>query len=187
MRENGVKCNKLTYPFIFKSCAMGLLLFEGKQVHADIVKIGFDSDVYICNNLINFYGCCKKIVYARKVFDEMCVRTIVSWNSVMTACVESVWLSEGIEYFFKMMDCGFEPDETSMVLLLTVCAELGYLSLGRWVHSQLILRGMDLSVQLGTALVDMYGKSGALGYARIVFETISISIIYIHYKKSRFF
>jgi cell division protease FtsH len=170
MRENGVKCNKLTYPFIFKSCAMGLMLFEGKQVHADVVKIGFDSDVYVCNNLINFYGCCKKIVYARKVFDEMCVRTVVSWNSVMNACVESVWLSEGIEYFFKMMDCGFEPDETSMVLLLTVCAELGYLSLGRWVHSQLILRGMDLSVQLGTALVDMYGKSGALDYARVVFD-----------------
>ncbi|MCI26598.1 pentatricopeptide repeat-containing protein, partial [Trifolium medium] len=100
----------------------------------------------------------------------MCVRTIVSWNSIMTACVESVWLSEGIEYFLKMRDCGFEPDETSMVLLLTVCAELGYLSVGRWVHSQLILRGMDLSVQLGTALVDMYGKSGALGYARVVFE-----------------
>jgi cell division protease FtsH len=161
------------------------MLCEGKQVHANVVKIGFDSDVYV--NLINFNGCCKKIVYARKVFDEMCVRTVVSWNSVMTACVESVWLSEGIGYFFKMRDCGFEADETSMVLLLTVCAELGYLSLGEWVHSQLIWRGMDLSVQLGTALVDMYGKSGALGYARIVFETISISIIYIHYKKSRFF
>ena len=59
---------------------------------------------------------------------------------------------------------------TSMVLLLSACAELGYLSLGRWVHSQLVLRGMVLSVQLGTALVDMYGKSGALGYARAVFE-----------------
>lgn len=100
----------------------------------------------------------------------MCVRTIVSWNLIFTACVENVWLSDGIGYFFKMRDCGFEPDETSMVLLLSVCVELGYLSLERWVHSQMILRGMVLSVQLGTALVDMYGNSGALDYARVVFE-----------------
>ena len=68
-------------------------------------------------------------------------------------------MGDGVGYFFRMWGCGFEPDETSMVLLLSACAELGYLSLGRWVHSQLVLRGMVLSVQLGTALVDMYGKS----------------------------
>jgi len=162
--------NKLTFPFLLKSCAVASALFEGKQVHADAVKCGLDSDVYVGNNLINFYGCCKKIVDARKVFGEMPERTVVSWNSVMTACVESLWLGDGIGYFFRMWGCGFEPDETSMVLLLSACAELGYLSLGRWVHSQLVLRGMVLSVQLGTALVDMYGKSGALGYARDVFE-----------------
>ncbi|QCE12579.1 pentatricopeptide repeat-containing protein At2g36730 [Vigna unguiculata] len=170
MRERGAMPNKLTFPFLIKSCAAASALGEGKQVHADAFKCGLDSDVYVGNNLINFYGCCKRIVDARKVFDEMPDRTVVSWNSVITACVESLWLGEGIEYFFRMWGCGFEPDETSMVLLLSVCAELGYLSLGRWAHSQLVLRGMVLSVQLGTALVDMYGKSGALGYARFVFE-----------------
>jgi len=79
-------------------------------------------------------------------------------------------LRDGIGYFLRMRGCGIEPDETAMVLMLSACAELGYLSLERWVHSQLVLRGMVLSCQLGTALVDMYAKSGALGYARIVFE-----------------
>lgn len=170
MRERGVKPNKLTFPFLLKCCAVGSALSEGKQVHADAVKFGLDSDVYVGNNLINFYGRCKKILDARKVFDEMPERTPVSWNSVITACVENLWLRDGVEYFLKMRGSGFEPDETSMVLMLSACAELGYLSLGRWVHCQVVLRGMVLSCQLGTALVDMYGKSGALGYARLVFE-----------------
>ncbi|KAL2320150.1 hypothetical protein Fmac_029119 [Flemingia macrophylla] len=170
MRDRGVMPNKLTFPFLIKSCAASSALNEGRQVHADAVKCGLDSDVYVSNNLINFYGCCKKIVDARKVFEEMPQRTVVSWNSVMTACVESLWLGDGIRYFFRMRGCGFVPDETSMVVVLSACAELGYLSLGRWVHSQLVLRGMALSVQLGTALVDMYGKSGALGCATAVFE-----------------
>ncbi|CAL0313073.1 unnamed protein product [Lupinus luteus] len=112
MRKNGIKPNKLTFPFLFKSCAVEKALFEGKQVHGDAVKFGLDTDVYVGNNL---------------------------------------------------------PDETTMVLLLNVCAELGYLSLGRWVHSQIVLRGMVLSVQLGTALVDMYSKSGSVGYGKLVF------------------
>ncbi|XP_061347396.1 pentatricopeptide repeat-containing protein At2g36730 [Gastrolobium bilobum] len=170
MRERGTKPNKLTFPFLLKCCAIAAALGEGKQVHADALKYGFDSDVYVGNNLITFYGRCKKILDARKVFDEMPDRTLVSWNSVITACVENLWLRDGIGYSVMMRDSGFEPDETTMVLLLSACAELGYLSLGSWVHSQLILRGMVLSCQLGTALVDMYAKSGSVGYARLVFS-----------------
>ncbi|KAK7295372.1 hypothetical protein RJT34_18279 [Clitoria ternatea] len=170
MRQRGAMPNKLTFPFLLKCCALASALREGKQVHADVFKCGLDSDVYVGNNLVNFYGCCKRILDAKKVFDEMPARTVVSWNSVITACVENVWLRDGVGYFLRMRDCGFEPDETTMVLLLSVCAELGYLSLGRWVHSQVVLRGMVLGCRLGTALVDMYAKSGALGYARVVFK-----------------
>ncbi|KAK7283056.1 hypothetical protein RIF29_12298 [Crotalaria pallida] len=169
MRKNGIRPNKLTFPFVFKCCAMEKSLFEGKQVHGDVVKCGLDCDVYVGNNLVNFYGSCNKILDAKKVFVEMPERGVVSWNSVITACVENAWLKDGIGYFLMMRDCGFEPDETTMVLVLNACAELGYLSLGRWTHSQIVLRGMVLSVHLGTALVDMYSKSGSVSNARLVF------------------
>jgi len=40
----------------------------------------------------------------------------------MTVCVESLSLDDGIRYFFRMWGCGFELDETSMVvLLLSAC------------------------------------------------------------------
>jgi pentatricopeptide repeat protein len=61
----------------------------------------------------------------------MFVRTVVSWNAVITACVENSWLGDGMVYFVKMRDCGFEPNETTMVVMLSVCTELGNLSLGR--------------------------------------------------------
>lgn len=170
MRCRGVKSTKLTFPFLFKSCAMAVALREGKQVQAEVVKCGLDSDVYVQNTLINFYACCKKILEAKQVFDEMSERTVVSWNSVIDACVENLWFKDGVGYFLKMRDCGFEPDETTMVVMLSACAELGNLSLGRWVHSQVIVRGMVLNCQLGTALVDMYAKSGAVGYAKFVFH-----------------
>ncbi|KAF7820530.1 pentatricopeptide repeat-containing protein [Senna tora] len=172
MRNREVARNKLTFPFLLKSCAKAAALGEGRQVQAEVVKIGLDSDVYVRNNLINFYGSCKKILDAERVFDEMSDRTVVSWNSIITACVENLWFKDGIGYFVKMRDSGFEPDETTMVVMLSACSELGNLSLGRWLHSQLIVRGIVLNCQLGTALVDMYAKSGAVGYARSVFNSM---------------
>lgn len=170
MRRRGIKPNKFTFPFLLKACAAIRALKEGRQVHADVVKCGLDSDVYVQNALISAYGSCKRVLYACRVFDEMAVRTLVSWNAVTTACVENLWLGDGIKYFVKMRACGFEPDETTMVVMLAACAELGNLSLGRWFHSLVIVTGMVLNCELGTSLVDMYAKSGDVGCARLVFD-----------------
>jgi pentatricopeptide repeat protein len=170
MRRRGIRPNKLTFPFLLKACAAVTALKEGRQVHGDIVKCGLDSDVYVQNSLISAYGCCRRILDACRVFDEMSVRTIVSWNAVITACVENMGLDNGMGYFVKMRDAGFEPDETTMVVMLSACVGLGNLSLGRWVHSLVIVRGMVLNLQLGTALVDMYAKSGDVNYAWLVFD-----------------
>ncbi|KAJ1380137.1 Nucleophile aminohydrolase, N-terminal [Sesbania bispinosa] len=57
---------------------MASALGEGKQVHVDAVKFGLDSDAYGGNNLINFYGCCKKVLDVHKVFDKILERLTVS-------------------------------------------------------------------------------------------------------------
>ena len=172
MKRRGVIPNKLTFPFLFKACAESFALEEGKQIHVEVVKCGLACDVYVNNNLVHFFGSCKKVLDARTVFDDMGERSVVSWNAVLTACVESCWLGDAIGYFVKMMDFGFEPDETTMWVALYSCVKLGNLSLGNWIHSQMIERGMVLNYQLGTALVDMYTKCGAVGYARLVFNTM---------------
>lgn len=170
MRKEGVAPNNFTFPFVFKACATCLALEEGKQAHADIFKFGLDCDVYVNNNLIHFYGSCKKVLDACKMFDEMPVRSIVSWNSVITACAQNLWSRDAIRKFVKMKDFGFQPNETTMVIMLSLCAQIGNLGLGKWIHSQLIERGMTLNCQLGTALVDMYAKTGDLGHAKLVFD-----------------
>jgi pentatricopeptide repeat protein len=172
MRRRGIRPNKLTFPFLLKACASVSALGEGRQVHAEVVKCGLDSDVYVQNTLISAYGSCRRIKCACGMFDEMLVRTVVSWNAVITACVENSWLGDGIGYFVKMRDCGFEPDETTMVVMLSACTELGNLSLGRWVHSLVIVKGMVLNYQLGTSLVDMYVKAGNVDYAKLVFDRL---------------
>ncbi|KAF3579064.1 hypothetical protein DY000_02029268 [Brassica cretica] len=168
MKRRRIKPNKLTFPFLLNACASFLGLTAGRQIQVDVLKHGFASDVYVGNNLIHLYGSCKKTSDARKVFDEMPDRNVVSWNSIMTAFVENGKFNLANECFLEMIGARFCPDETTMVVLLSAC--VGNLSLGKLVHSQVMVRELELNCRLGTALVDMYGKSGGLEYARLVFE-----------------
>lgn len=170
MKRRGIKPTEFTHPFVLKACAEISGLNEGMQVQANVTKSGLDSDVYTNNNLVRFYGSCRRKRDACKVFDDMCERSVVSWNVIITVCVENLWLGEAVGYFVKMKDLGFEPDETTMLVVLSACTELGNLSLGKWVHLQLIERGTVLNCQLGTALIDMYAKCGAVGCARLLFS-----------------
>ncbi|XP_073119917.1 pentatricopeptide repeat-containing protein At2g36730 [Henckelia pumila] len=170
MRRLGIRPNEHTFPFLFKGCSSFLGLNEGRQIHGDVMKHGYVYNVYVQNTLIHFYGSCKKVLDSYKVFDEMLYRTVVSWNSMILACIESSWFYDSIEVFIKMTDGGIEQDQTTMVVVLSAIAELGNLSMGKWIHSRVISRCIMINCQLGTALVDMYGKSGDVNYARLVFD-----------------
>ncbi|KAF9626183.1 hypothetical protein IFM89_031310 [Coptis chinensis] len=170
MKRRGVIGNEHTYPFLFKACATLSALKIGKQIQVVVMKNGVDSNVYVGNTMISFYASCGELRDARRVFVSMSWRTVVSWNGVMTACVENSVLDECVEVFAEMRKCRLEPDETTLVIVLSACAELGNLSLGRWIHSQVIEKGLVMNCKLGTALVDMYAKSGELHYARLVFN-----------------
>jgi len=169
MRRTDVVPNNFTYPFLFKGCAAIGDLKEGQQIHGDVVKNGLDRDVYVQNTLMLFYGTCERIASAHHVFDGMSLRTLVSWNSIVSACVDNSEFLGAVEIFVKMRDCGCEPDETTMVLLLSACGELGSLNLGKWSHGQVLEKGLMVNCHLGTALIDMYAKCGSLNYARLVF------------------
>ncbi|KAG9154670.1 hypothetical protein Leryth_025280 [Lithospermum erythrorhizon] len=178
MRRCEAVPNEYTFPFLFKACSSFSGLNEGRQIHAHVFKHGLCSNLYVQNTMIHLYGSFKKILDACKVFDEMSLRSVVSWNSVIAACVDCCWFDEAIGYFFKMRESGYWMDETTMVILLSACGEVGNLSRGRWVHSQVIVNGMVVNVQLGTSMVDMYGKCGAVDYARLVFDRMSFRSVW---------
>lgn len=54
------------------------------------------------------------------------------------------------------------PNEFTLVSLLQACPDLGSLKLHSWIHHFALKNGFELSVFLGTALIDMYGKCGSL-------------------------
>ena len=83
MLRAGVSPDYLTYPFLVKASSRLLKWELGVAVHAHVMKTGFESDKFIQNSLIHMYASCGDIVYARKVFDGMLIRNLVSWNAML--------------------------------------------------------------------------------------------------------
>ncbi|KAK2354998.1 pentatricopeptide repeat-containing protein [Trifolium repens] len=140
--ENGVFTDKHTYPFVLKVCAYLFALFEGKQIHAHVLKLGFELDAYICNSLIHFYTSCGCLEIAQKVFEKMCERrNEISWNVMIDSYVKVGEYDTVLKMFCGMMKV-YEPDCFTMQSVIRACVGLGALSLGMWVHAY-VLKNCD--------------------------------------------
>ena len=73
------------------------------------------------------YSRCGRVAFARKVFDEIPRRDLVSWNSMIAGYAKAGCAREAVEVFGEMgRRDGFEPDEMSLVSVLGACGELEY-------------------------------------------------------------
>ncbi|XP_050234058.1 pentatricopeptide repeat-containing protein At5g08305 [Mercurialis annua] len=83
MLKFGVFADYLTFPFLVKAASRLLNKELGFSIHGYVLKHGFESDRFVSNSLIHMYGSFGEILYARKVFDEMPLKNLVSWNSML--------------------------------------------------------------------------------------------------------
>ncbi|KAG6753301.1 hypothetical protein POTOM_043353 [Populus tomentosa] len=172
LKSVGLKANNFTYPFLFIACGNVWGLVHGKIGHCLVFKAGLDGDEYVNHSLITMYARCGEMGFARKVFDEMGDRDLVSWNSMISGYSKMGFAKEAIGLFMEMTEEGFEPDEMTLVSVLGACGDLGDLVLGRWVEGFVLGKTMEVNSYVGSALIDMYGKCGDLISARRVFDSM---------------
>jgi pentatricopeptide repeat protein len=172
LKSLGLKANNFTYPFLFIACGNVRGLVHGKIGHCLVFKAGLDGDEYVNHSLITMYARCGEMGFARKVFDEMGDRDLVSWNSLISGYSKMGFAKEAIGLFVEMREEGFEPDEMTLVSVLGACGDLGDLGLGRWVEGFVLEKKMEVNSYMGSALIDMYGKCGDLISARRVFDSM---------------
>lgn len=77
---------------------------------------------------------------------------------------------EAIKLFQTMLECGIEFNDATVMSVLRACADSGALSFGKKVHE--IVKDRARNGNVGTALVDMYSKSGCIESARMVFDDV---------------
>ncbi|QHO14131.1 hypothetical protein HN51_071518 [Arachis hypogaea] len=94
--------NSLTFPFLVKACTRRLDGSTGHVLHSQVIKFGFLNDVFVGNSLIGLYMACGLLKNASKLFDEMPVTDLVTWNSMVIGCLRNGELDMALDLFRKM-------------------------------------------------------------------------------------
>ncbi|KAL2607659.1 hypothetical protein R1flu_026232 [Riccia fluitans] len=173
MQKQGVKPDKFTFVSILNACAAVGDLEQGKLAHEEIINSGVKLNIFVWNALVDMYIKCGSIDDARRVFDRMCQRDIVSWTAMISAYVKTGACDIALDLFGKMLLLKVEPDRLTFVSVLNACARLRALKQGRRVHEQMTCSSQRLNIYVWNALIDMYGKCGSMDEARQVFDSMS--------------
>ncbi|XP_023521817.1 pentatricopeptide repeat-containing protein At1g08070, chloroplastic-like isoform X1 [Cucurbita pepo subsp. pepo] len=151
----------------------------GRKVHAYIHHyIDVNADVFVGNALLDMYLKCDDSNSAYKVFDEMPVRNVVTWNAMISGLAYQGRYKEALDMFRRMQRTGPKPDEVTLVGVLNSCANLGVLELGKWVHAYMRRNHILADKFVGNALLDMYAKCGRIDEAFRVFESMKRRDVY---------
>ncbi|CAA2958436.1 pentatricopeptide repeat-containing At2g13600-like isoform X1 [Olea europaea subsp. europaea] len=136
---------------------------ERRVSHWNVLIFG-----YIYNDLIED---------ARRLFDDMPVKNVVSWTSMMTGYAQNGRPQEVLKLLDKMYsdEEGFKVEGNCLTFVvgLESISLLSEIEKGKQVHAKIIRRFISAdtcNVIVGTALVDMYSKSGNMKYAKTVFD-----------------
>ncbi|KAL4191411.1 hypothetical protein AMTRI_Chr07g29760 [Amborella trichopoda] len=174
MKEEKVEPNEITMLSLLLECGNMGALEMGKWVHVYLIKNGFEMSVSLVTALLDMYGKCEETESARSLFDTMPRRDVMAWTAMISSYANAKCMDQAVQLFSKMQDHKMKPNQVTMVNLLMVCASLGALDTGKWIHLYIEKLGVkpEDDVVLATALVDMYAKSGDIERAQQVFTRV---------------
>ncbi|XP_020590747.1 pentatricopeptide repeat-containing protein At4g14820 [Phalaenopsis equestris] len=113
-----------------------------------------------------------KIEIARSIFDRMHEKDLICWSAMISGYVESEQPVEALKLFNGMSASGMNPDNITILSVISACSHLGAIDLARWIHIYANKNGFDGIVSVNNALIDMYAKCGSLEMAQTIFEKL---------------
>lgn len=173
---SGIRSDRFTYTYVLKACvalSCGVsLLRHGKEIHASVLRHGYDGIVHIMTTLIDMYARFGCVMYAGFVFNEMAVKNVVSWSAMIACYARNGMAFEALELFREMIVETHDlcPNSVTMVSVLQACAALAALEQGKMIHGYILRRGLDSILPVVSALVTMYARCGKLELGQCVFD-----------------
>eukprot|EP01018_Ginkgo_biloba_P025502 Gb_26010 [translate_table: standard] len=170
MQHAGMKPNQFSFASALSTCGHLSAAEEGKQVHAYIIKVGFEFNVILINSMLDMYSKCKNMDYARKLFDKIPERDVISWTAMAAGYAQNGHGEQALKLFSQMQCAAIKPDVIIFPIIISASASLAALEQGKQVHVYIVKNGTESNVFVSSALVNMYAKCGIIKDADKVFE-----------------
>ncbi|KAJ6708667.1 PENTATRICOPEPTIDE (PPR) REPEAT PROTEIN [Salix koriyanagi] len=146
-----------------------------RALHCRVIKSVNCNHGFIGDQLVSRYvelGCTKDSL---ELFDELPEKDLVSWNSIISGFSRRGDLGICLGLLLRMrLEMGFKPNEVTVIPVVSACAGVGELDVGKYIHGIAVKLGVLLEVKVVNSLINLYGKCGYLEAACCLFEGMPV-------------
>ncbi|ONK60467.1 uncharacterized protein A4U43_C08F18800 [Asparagus officinalis] len=169
--DRGLVPDRFTFPPLFAGLTKIACFDEGIQFHGVVIKVGIDSDPFTDNSLLRFYAELGDLASAKKVFDGMSERNVVSWTSLIDGYARGGEPRKAVDLFYEMVEENkIMPNSVTMACVVSACAKLQDLEVGERICAYIAESGIGFNTHLVNSLANMYMKCGEVEKAKRLFN-----------------
>ncbi|XP_039135258.1 pentatricopeptide repeat-containing protein At3g50420 [Dioscorea cayenensis subsp. rotundata] len=145
---------------------------KARQLHAFILTSTPPcSSPFLNNNLLLLYSKCGSFSDARKLFDRMPTRSVVSYNTMISSYSrDSRHTVAAFNLFRHLFVVGLNPNASTFSSLILAAHAFRGLSTGAAIHSLVIGSGFLNNVCVQTTLLGFYSECGRLKDVDFIFS-----------------
>ncbi|KAJ7545565.1 hypothetical protein O6H91_08G001200 [Diphasiastrum complanatum] len=154
MQQASIKPDTITLMAALNACAAAAALHEGRFIHGQIIHSGFESDVFVGSSLIDMYAKCGSIIDSCRVFNNIPMHNVVSWNAMIMGYAIHGLGSDALRLFEQMCQKG-------------ACRIYGILQLGELAAKQIFKLDPE-NVGAYVLLSNLYATTGKWDNSRML-------------------
>lgn len=161
MQHCGAPMNAATFVCSLKACGSLGALVMGEEIHTTVARRGLEMDLIVGSSLVDMYAKCGLLVEAKKVFTNLLVRDLLSWNALITGDAQVGESSCALDTFLEMTDVNTKPDLVTFVSILNACSHAGLIMDGVMCFDALInVYDLIPTLEHYNCMIDLFCRAG---------------------------
>ncbi|CAI0470666.1 unnamed protein product [Linum tenue] len=144
---------------------------------ADVGRLCRGRGVFVWNALIHMHAKCGSLDLARKEFNAMKERDVITYSTMITALADHGQSQEALSMFQQMQNEGLRPNEVTFISILNACSHGGLVKEGcESFELMTSVFGIRPLAEHVTCMVDLLGRAGQLERAyNLVMENVELA------------
>lgn len=175
MMDEGVVPDTVAMVTVAFACAKLGVMHKAELVHDYISRKRYNLNVILGTAMIDMYAKCGSIVAARRIFDMMTEKNVVSWSAMIAAYGIHGHGRKALDLFPMMLQSGILPNRITFVSILSACSHAGLVDEGlQFFYSMQDDYHIEPDVKHYTCMVDLLGRAGRLDEASELTDSMKI-------------
>ncbi|CAN0911801.1 Pentatricopeptide repeat-containing protein At3g57430, chloroplastic [Linum grandiflorum] len=171
-KDAGLRPNATTMSSVVPACVRSEAFSAKESIHGFVAKMGLENNRYVAvgSALIDMYAKCGCLDLARRVFNEMPRKNVVTWNVIMMAYGMHGKGEEALQLFQAMVSeakvGGVKPTEITFISVIAACSHSGMVDEGLGIFlSMKDNHGIEATADHYACTVDLLGRAGRVEQA----------------------